>query len=114
MYLKAQAWVTLLWLVGMLSGGCATTEHKATESSAPIKIVPPKPEREFRGVWIATVDNIDWPSRQNYDPAQQKAELLAMLDRAAALKLNAIVFQVRPQCDALYASQLEPWSEFLT
>jgi uncharacterized lipoprotein YddW (UPF0748 family) len=114
MYLKAQAWVTLLWLVGMLSGGCATTEYKATESSAPTKIAPPKPEREFRGVWIATVDNIDWPSRQNYDPAQQKAELLAMLNRAAALKLNAIVFQVRPQCDALYASKLEPWSEFLT
>jgi uncharacterized lipoprotein YddW (UPF0748 family) len=75
---------------------------------------PPPIEREFRGVWVATVDNIDWPSRKDLSTAEQKAELVALLDRATKLKLNAIVLQVRPQCDAIYPSALEPWSEFLT
>jgi uncharacterized lipoprotein YddW (UPF0748 family) len=70
--------------------------------------------REFRGAWVATVANKDWPSKPGLSTAQQKAELLAILDRAALLKLNAIVFQVRPQCDAMYASPIEPWSEYLT
>jgi uncharacterized lipoprotein YddW (UPF0748 family) len=75
---------------------------------------PPSVPREFRGVWVATVANIDWPSKKGLPPAQQKKELLAILDRAADLKLNALVFQVRPMCDALYASEFEPWSEYLT
>jgi uncharacterized lipoprotein YddW (UPF0748 family) len=70
--------------------------------------------REWRGAWIATVANIDWPSRKDLTTAEQKAELVALLDKAAALKLNAVIFQVRPACDALYASSLEPWSEYLT
>jgi uncharacterized lipoprotein YddW (UPF0748 family) len=77
-------------------------------------IKPPPPMREFRAAWVATVANIDWPSRKGLSTAEQKAELLAILDRAAQLKLNAIIFQVRPACDALYASEIEPWSEFLT
>ncbi len=76
--------------------------------------VPPKPTHEFRGVWIATVANTDWPSRAGLSTAAQKAELRAILDRAVQLKLNAVIFQVRPQCDALYASAIEPWSEYLT
>src|SRR6187551_2941237 len=55
---------------------------------------PPLP-REFRGVWIATVDNIDWPSRQGLPVDSQKAELLALLDHSARLRLNAVIFQVR-------------------
>src|SRR5712691_12875033 len=76
--------------------------------------VPPKPAREFRGAWVATVKNIDWPSKPGLTTAQQKAELIAILDRAAQLHLNAVIFQVRPACDALYASSFEPWSEYLT
>ena len=76
-------------------------------------VKPPALEREFRGVWIATVANIDWP-KPGLRPAQQKADLISLLNRAAELKLNAIIFQVRPACDALYSSQLEPWSEYLT
>jgi len=71
------------------------------------------PAREFRGVWVASVHNIDWPSKPGLTTAEQQAELLAMLDRAQRLKLNVFVFQVRPACDALYASTLEPWSEYL-
>ncbi len=74
----------------------------------------PKPEREFRAVWIATVDNIDFPTKKTLSVEQQKAELLQNLELAKRLKLNAVVFQVRPQCDALYKSDIEPWSEFLT
>src|SRR5882724_10629020 len=75
---------------------------------------PPPLQREFRGVWVATVANIDWPSQKGLPTEQQQKELLAILDKCVALKLNAVIFQVRPMCDALYASELEPWSEYLT
>lgn len=77
-------------------------------------ISAPPPAREFRAAWIATVANIDWPSKPGLPVAQQKAELLALLDRAVQLHLNAVFFQVRPVADALYASPLEPWTEYLT
>ncbi|HEY7711565.1 MAG TPA: family 10 glycosylhydrolase, partial [Candidatus Entotheonella sp.] len=69
--------------------------------------------REFRAAWVASIGNIDWPSRRGLSTAQQKAELIAILDRAVQLRLNAIILQVRPACDALYASKFEPWSEYL-
>src|SRR6185503_5461665 len=75
---------------------------------------PPPTPREFRGAWVATVGNIDWPSRPTLNTWDQQRELLAILDRAVALKLNTIVFQIRPGADALYASPYEPWSQFLT
>jgi uncharacterized lipoprotein YddW (UPF0748 family) len=71
-------------------------------------------EREFRGAWVATVYNLDWPSKPGLPAATQKAQLRSLLDRAAELKLNAILLQVRPASDALYASTKEPWSEFLS
>ncbi len=77
-------------------------------------VVPPQPQREFRAGWVPSVGNSQWPSKRGLPVEEQKAELLAILNRAAQLKLNAIVLQVRPTCDALYASKLEPWSEFLT
>jgi uncharacterized lipoprotein YddW (UPF0748 family) len=83
-------------------------------SYEPSRITPPKPVREFRAAWVATVANIDWPSRKGLSTGEQKAELIAILDRTAQLKLNAVIFQVRPACDALYQSQIEPWSEYLT
>src|SRR5262249_40153757 len=84
-----------------------------TATYEPSNVTPPKPAREFRAAWVATVGNIDWPSQKGLSTAEQKAELIAILDRAVQLKLNAIIFQVRPACDALYASQIEPWSEYL-
>lgn len=111
--------ITATLLTALLLTGCAQAAAERVSrpkhpAPAPALAPPPAPKREFRGAWIATVDNIDWPSRKDLTVADQKAELLALVDRAAKLKLNAIVFQVRPQCDALYASTLEPWSEFLT
>ncbi len=75
---------------------------------------PPPIPREFRGVWVASVSNIDWPSKKGLSTKQQQAELIAIFDKAAALKLNAVILQIRPMCDALYPSKLEPWSEYLT
>ena len=75
---------------------------------------PPALARELRGVWVASVSNIDWPSKPGLSTADQQRELLTILDRCAELKLNAVILQVRPGADALYASELEPWSEYLT
>lgn len=86
----------------------------AAQSYVPSSTRPPMPAREFRGAWVATVANIDWPSQRGLSADAQKAELVAMLDRAAQLNLNALILQVRPACDALYPSALEPWSEYLT
>ena len=86
----------------------------ATLFAAEEKISPPPPAREFRAAWIATVGNSCWPSKPGLTTAQQQTELIAILDRAAALKLNCVIFQVRPACDALYQSSIEPWSEYLT
>ncbi|XCW01295.1 family 10 glycosylhydrolase [Streptomyces sp. HUAS MG47] len=69
---------------------------------------------EFRGMWLATVANRDWPSQPGLGAAQQRAELLAHLDTAVANHLNAVVFQVRPTADALWPSPYEPWAQCLT
>lgn len=69
---------------------------------------------EMRGVWLATVSNRDWPSKPGLTAAQQRAELIAHLDRAAADRLNTVIFQVRPTADALWPSPYEPWSQYLT
>jgi uncharacterized lipoprotein YddW (UPF0748 family) len=76
--------------------------------------MPPAAPREFRAAWVSTVANIDWPSRAGLPVARQQAEAIAILDRAKALNLNAIVLQVRPSADAIYPSELEPWTEYLT
>ncbi|MFE5244033.1 MULTISPECIES: glycoside hydrolase family 10 protein [unclassified Streptomyces] len=69
---------------------------------------------EMRGMWIATVANIDWPSAPGLSAAVQRAELIAHLDRAVELRLNAVVLQVRPTADALWPSPYEPWAQCLT
>ncbi|AQW49086.1 MULTISPECIES: glycoside hydrolase family 10 protein [Streptomyces] len=69
---------------------------------------------EFRGMWLATVANRDWPSKPGLTAAEQRAELLSFLDTAVRRRLNAVVFQVRPTADALWPSPYEPWAECLT
>lgn len=72
------------------------------------------PKREFRAVWIATVGNIDWPSKQGLSAAQQQNEFIAHLDYLASNGFNAVVVQIRPAADAFYPSKLEPWSRYLS
>jgi len=82
--------------------------------SAPPQTELPRLKREFRAAWIATVDNIDWPSKRTLSTSRQRQELTAIFDRASEIGLNALIFQVRPSGDALYDSPIEPWSEYLT
>ncbi len=72
------------------------------------------PKREFRAVWIATVKNYDWPTSLTLTAAQQKQNMIAMLDNMKQAGYNAVIFQVRPESDALYNSAIEPWSYWLT
>lgn len=87
-------------------------------SGAPLSWGPKQAEaagrEELRGVWIASVYNIDFPSKKGISVAQMKQELNAILDNAEAMHLNAVFFQVRPTADALYRSDVFPWSVYLT
>jgi uncharacterized lipoprotein YddW (UPF0748 family) len=95
-------------------GGEAGTPTAPAYVPAGEVVTLPTVDREFRGVWVATVGNLDWPSRRTLPVPQQQAELLRMLDAAQQQGLNAVIFQIRPMADALYQSSLEPWSEYLT
>ncbi|MEP6990448.1 MAG: family 10 glycosylhydrolase [bacterium] len=99
---------TLLLCLALLTAAAPNASSQATNDT------PPPIMREFRGAWVASVANIDWPSKPGLTAWQQKAELIAILDRAVALNLNAILLQVRPAADALYDSPFEPWSAYLT
>jgi len=81
---------------------------------APVHEKAPGLTREFRAAWLACIYNLDWPSAKGLSAASQQAELRAILDKLVALKMNALIFQVRPHGDAVYASSLEPWSPWLT
>jgi uncharacterized lipoprotein YddW (UPF0748 family) len=100
-----------LGITSLLLAGCRGL-GAGLDRAAETETLPPVP-REFRAAWIATVANIDWPSEPGLPVAEQKAELRRMLDQAAALNLNAVIFQVRPHADALYRSDHEPWSAYL-
>ena len=73
-----------------------------------------QPKPEFRAVWIATVDNIDWPTKGNFNSDSQRAEFIRILDFHKANGMNAVIAQIRPATDAFYPSPYEPWSEWLT
>lgn len=73
-----------------------------------------QPKYEFRGVWIATVENIDFPSSRNLSTQQQKDQFIKILDMHKRNGMNAVIVQIRPASDAFYPSQYEPWSEYLT
>ncbi|HVW96584.1 MAG TPA: family 10 glycosylhydrolase [Mucilaginibacter sp.] len=85
----------------------ATAAKEAKADSLP-------PKREFRGVWIATVGNIDWPSKPGLSTEQQKQELIDRLDAHQRQGINAVMLQIRPAADAFYAKSREPWSKWLT
>jgi len=98
----------LLLLTLMLPVAAATAQ---TEVAPKYK---PDPKREFRGVWIATVGNIDWPKKPGLPADVQKQQLTDILDAHQATGLNAVMFQVRPAADAYYAKSKEPWAKWLT
>lgn len=75
---------------------------------------PAGPKREFRGVWVATIENIDWPSRKGLSSETQQQDFRDILDRQKSYGMNAVFVQVRAAADAFYARSKEPWSEWLT
>ncbi len=115
---RHRATLLTIFAAGLAQSGCAPAIAPIPPIPQPepaLQSTPPPPvAREFRAAWIASVSNIDWPSRPGLSSAAQQAELLAILDRAVELNLNALILQVRPAADALYASALEPWSPYLT
>ncbi|MCA9704434.1 MAG: family 10 glycosylhydrolase [Myxococcales bacterium] len=88
-------------------------ESSETDGPPPQPLVDVGHDREFRGVWVASVNNINYPSTPGLSADAQRQELVDLLDVMVSLNLNAIVFQVRPESDALYDSPIEPWSRFL-
>ncbi len=98
-----------LILLPLLFAGCKFAERIF---KAPHK--PPPPKEEFRGAWMATVVNLDWPASNRQSVEEQKRDLTALLDSLDAIGINAVLFQARTAADALYASVYDPWSYWLT
>ncbi len=93
-----------------------TPEAFIVPVNTPAGILPgvPGAQTELRGLWVATVVNIDWPKKPTTDVAALKKEALEALDFAKSHRFNAVFLQVRPTSDAFYASKLVPWSKYLT
>lgn len=86
---------------------CLSTERSAFAQDE-------APKQEFRAAWVASVTNLDWPLPGVTSPATQQQHLIEILDELQQIGINAVIFQVRPEADALYESELEPWSYWLT
>lgn len=110
--MNTKTYILLLFL-GILS--CTSSKTlKETETTNSEEQPETKVSREFRAAWVATVANINWPSKPGLSTEQQQKEAIALLDFLKDHNYNAVIFQVRPQADALYQSSLEPWSYYLT
>ncbi|MFI9100006.1 glycoside hydrolase family 10 protein [Streptomyces fildesensis] len=85
----------------------------ADSLARPHRTQEPDGQRQFRGMWLTTAFNRDWPS-PGLSPAEQRRELAGLLDIAVERRLNAVVLQVRGLADALWPSPYEPWAKCLT
>ncbi|WP_168928785.1 family 10 glycosylhydrolase [Paenibacillus dokdonensis] len=72
------------------------------------------PKRELRGAWISTVENIDWPTKNVFDPEQQRQDFVKLLDQLKQTGINAVFVQIRPTSDSFFPSEYFPWSHWLT
>jgi len=114
--LRSLAALRLLLVLLLLSGGgyLTPTQAQTTPDAAEAEETPPPPKRELRAMWIATVENIDWPNQRGETPDQYRREYRRLLDAGQRAGLNAVFVQIRPASDAFYKSDLEPWSRWLT
>lgn len=110
--------VLILLLLAIATHSCKTSQTAGTDTAIPknenANMDRPPVMREFRAAWVATVANINWPSTPGLSTAEQQAEAITLLDTLKNNNFNAVIFQVRPQADALYQSDIEPWSYYLT
>ncbi|MBU6277854.1 MAG: family 10 glycosylhydrolase [Actinomycetales bacterium] len=119
---KAPLSALLTLLVVALLAGLVSAAPQAAAQQEQVTVPKPgqcqervrMPKRDFRAMWIATVVNVDWPSRSGLSVERQQEELRALLDLAVRNNFNAVVLQVRPAADAFWPSPLEPWSTWLT
>jgi uncharacterized lipoprotein YddW (UPF0748 family) len=105
---RKTSWLTAI-ILSIFVFSCHKNQLPNTSKKGP---VPPK--YELRAVWVATVDNIDWPSKRDLTPDQQRAEFRQITDIHKKNGINAVFVQVRAAADAFYAQSAEPWSEWLT
>lgn len=117
---KRTSAILLVFAVLFLLSSCASAmpeTHAGTldkELSSPPTVGLLNPDAEVRGVWIATVGNINYPSKKGLGASALASELDAIVETCVRLGLNTIFFQVRPAADALYRSELFPQSEFVS
>lgn len=102
--MKGMAFLSETTVMAVNSG----TQNKNSKST------PVRTSTEMRGMWVATVVNIDYPSKPSTDPEVLKSEALNILDNARDMGINAVFLQVRPTADAFYKSRYFPWSKYLT
>lgn len=96
----------LIFIMGVaLLSACSTVRDIPGAESAY------EAKREFRGAWIQTVFQGEY---QSMSPEEMKKDFVRKLDYLQSCGINALVFQVRPEADAFYSSQIEPWSRFYT
>ncbi|MFO1452460.1 MAG: family 10 glycosylhydrolase [Opitutaceae bacterium] len=109
-------WLASGLLACVLGAGCVGPQisHEPSPDERAVVAEAPAAPREFRAAWVATVANIDWPSKPGLPARQMREEMRAILDRSQRLGLNALILQVRPAADAIYPSKLEPWTEYLS
>src|SRR6185503_11498168 len=94
-----------------ISAPLFSQETQVTPPAVPPPASPvPMPKYEFRAAWVASVENIDWPSRKGLPTDSQKLEFIRLLDMQQRNGMNALVVQIRPAADAFYPSPYEPWS----
>lgn len=96
------------------AAGPAIGAEKGLSGAGCPSITGVMPKRQFRAAWIATVVNIDWPSRPGLSVERQKQEFIRLVDEVVSMNLNAVVVQVRAAADAFYPSRYAPWSRYLT
>jgi len=107
--MKSLSHLFVFFALLLLLAGCKTAEIVSEELD---DRDPPK--QEFRGAWVATVVNLDWPSSNRQETGEQKADAIALLDSLKAIGINAVILQVRAESDAFFASSYDPWSFWLT
>jgi uncharacterized lipoprotein YddW (UPF0748 family) len=103
--------IVFIFCTSLFLISCAASKHSVKNDVAKIA---PKAQAEFRAAWVATVSNINWPSKPGLSTSEQQQEAITLLDFLKEHNFNAVIFQVRPQTDALYKSDIEPWSYYLT
>uniref|UniRef100_UPI004048BAC0 glycoside hydrolase family 10 protein n=1 Tax=Algoriphagus sp. TaxID=1872435 RepID=UPI004048BAC0 len=100
-----------------ITSASESKNNASEKNEASFVVIPhslPEIPREFRGVWIATVANIDWPLSPTDPWEKQKKDYLALLDYYQGLHFNAVIVQIRTAGDAFYPTNLAPWSKYLT